>query len=85
MQTVKPNPTLFTPDDIEGVEARLEEAKIPLALLYREGAIAQTTWMRWRAGAVFPNYKSAARVTKAINRLLPGSYCVTDTPQEDAA
>ena len=69
------------PAEIVRIEGSLAARKLTVADLCRRGAVARSTWDRWRSGAIVPNMATWARVTAAADALL------TPTPdrKDDAA
>lgn len=61
---------MITPDHMPMMEAALASKGISVAELCRQANIAETTWGRWKAKKVSPNYKTWGAVSAAYSRLV---------------
>lgn len=63
-------PDIIHPNSIPLMEAALAERGIPVAELCRRAGVAETTWGRWKKGAVSPTFKSWDAVSASYHGLI---------------
>lgn len=57
-------------DQIQVIEDDLRGRGLPVAELFRRAGIQSSTWWRWKAGRVSPNFSTFDKVTGAHQSLI---------------